>query len=366
MQDLTATKDFSTALWSSLPVPAIVIGPGDKIAAVNPSAELFLNASAKSLIGLPIFDRLTIDAPIESAFDRVRNDSAALFVNSVDVSGGNAPPVTSNIQIAPMAGMPHHVLLLLEAQHLSDRLGRGGHSPKSSARSAIGMAEMLAHEIKNPLAGITGAAQLLSMNLSTEDQELTDLIVAESRRIVALLDQVEQFGNLRPPVRQAVNIHDLLDRARRSATISYAAHMKIIEDFDPSLPPTWVDADQLLQVILNLLKNASEASKGQPGTIRIRTFYDLSLRLRRADGAGKPLPLQVEIIDDGPGIPPDIAADIFEPFVSGRENGTGLGLALVSKIITDHDSWISVDSVPGRTVFRLSLPVAPKERPEDV
>ncbi|MEO8530642.1 MAG: ATP-binding protein, partial [Deltaproteobacteria bacterium] len=157
-------------------------------------------------------------------------------------------------------------------------------------------------------------------------------------------------------------IHDLLDRARRSAMISYAAHMKIIEDYDPSLPSTFADGDQLLQIFLNLIKNAAEATRGAPGTIRLRTFYDISLRLRRADGGGNPLPLQIEIIDDGPGIAPEIAADIFEPFVSGRENGTGLGLALVSKIITDHDAWITVDSVPGRTVFRMSLPVAPKER----
>ena len=222
------------------------------------------------------------------------------------------------------------------------------------------MAEMLAHEIKNPLAGITGAAQLLAMNLAPSEQELTDLIVAESRRIVALLDQVEQFGNLAPPVRRAVNIHDLLDRARKSATVGFAAHMKIVEDFDPSLPPTYVDADQMLQVLLNLLKNAAEAAS-KTGTIRLRTFYDMSLRLRRKDGSGNALPLQVEIIDDGPGLPTEIAGNIFEPFVSGRENGTGLGLALVSKIISDHGGWIAVESAPGRTVFRISLPVAPKE-----
>ena len=141
--------------------------------------------------------------------------------------------------------------------------------------------------------------------------------------------------------------------------------MHFVEEFDPSLPPTFVDGDQLLQIFLNLFKNASEAAGKGGGTIRIRTFYDLSLRLRRKDGAGATLPLQVEIIDDGPGLPPEIAADIFEPFVSGRENGTGLGLALVSKIISDHEGWISVDSVPGKTVFRLSLPVAPREAQKD-
>jgi len=158
-----------------------------------------------------------------------------------------------------------------------------------------------------------------------------------------------------------VNVHDLLDRARKSAKVGFAANMKFVEEYDPSLPSTWVDGDQMLQVFQNLLKNAAESAGKAGGTIRIRTFYEMSLRLRRKDGSGASLPLQIEIADDGPGIPPDIAQDIFEPFVSGRENGTGLGLALVSKIVSEHDGWISVDSVPGRTVFRISLPVAPKD-----
>jgi two-component system nitrogen regulation sensor histidine kinase GlnL len=183
---------------------------------------------------------------------------------------------------------------------------------------------------------------------------------------VKLLEQVEQFGNLRPADRRAVNIHDALDRARKSALMGFAAHMTILEDYDPSLPPTWADPDQLMQVFLNLIKNASEAAGPKGGTIRLRTFYDLSLRVRRKDGVSAALPLNIEIIDNGPGIPPDITQEIFEPFVSGRENGTGLGLALVSKMISDHDGWISVESVPGRTAFRLSLPMAPKDKRKDL
>ncbi|SHG24771.1 two-component system sensor histidine kinase NtrB [Cognatishimia maritima] len=349
----------NAALWSSLPVPAIQVDANDAIVDINGVAEVFLNASAKSLRGVPVWDKIAVDAPLEEAFDRARRTGTPLFVNDVDVGTGNAPPMQCNVQIAEIVDSEGEMIILISPRELASRVSNSV-TVKSAAKSAIGMAEMLAHEIKNPLAGITGAAQLLSMNLPTEELELTDLIVEESRRIVKLLEQVEQFGNLQPPAKQAVNIHDILDRARRSALLGFGAHMEIIENYDPSLPYACGDSDQLLQVILNLLKNASEAA-GKTGTIRIRSYFEHSFKLRRSDGTGHSLPLQIEITDDGPGLPQDIKGDIFDPFVSGKENGTGLGLALVSKIISDHGGWISVDSVPGRTVFRISLPRAPKD-----
>ena len=350
---------MDSAIWNSLPMPAVLIDAQDTIQDLNPAAEGFLNASSKAMRGQPIWDKIMIDAPLEEAFRRARDNGTPLFVNDVDVGTGEGPPVQCTLQIAPVADVPGQMIFLVSSRELAGRMTRS-QGVKSSAKSAIGMAEMLAHEIKNPLAGITGAAQLLSMNLGSEDLELTDLIVEESRRIVKLLEQVEQFGNLSPPQRKPVNIHDILDRARRSALLGFGAHMQIIEEYDPSLPPAEGDADQLLLVVLNLLKNASEAVD-ESGIIRLRTYYEHSFRLRRADGTGQPLPLQIEVIDNGPGLPQDIQGDVFDPFVSGRENGTGLGLALVSKIISDHDGLITVDSVPGRTVFRLSLPRAGKE-----
>ncbi len=283
-------------------------------------------------------------------------------MNDVDVGSGERAPLQCNIQFAHLQGAEGFMIMMISPREIASRMTQNVSSTKA-AKSAIGMAEMLAHEIKNPLAGIAGAAQLLSMGLEGQDLELTDLIVEETRRIVKLLEQVEQFGNLRPPALRPVNIHDVLDRARQSAAVGFGAHMLFVEDYDPSLPRAMADSDQLLQVFLNLLKNASEACKGG-GTIRLHTFYEPSLRVRRKDGTQARLPLQIEVIDDGPGLPPDIAADVFEPFVSGRENGTGLGLALVSKLIGDIGGWISVDSVPGRTVFRVSLPLAPKDAGE--
>ncbi|WP_342075812.1 ATP-binding protein [Yoonia sp. SS1-5] len=348
-----------TALWSSLPVPAMMINADDAITLCNPAAESFLNVSAKALEGRKLWENVMIDAPLEGPFARARDNRTSLFVNDVLVGNGERPPMLCNVQFAPLQGHAATMIVMISPREIASRINQH-HSSGKAAKSAIGMAEMLAHEIKNPLAGITGAAQLLSMGLSAEDQEMTDLIVEESRRIVKLLEQVEQFGNLRPPVLKPVNIHDVLERARQSASVGFGAHMLIVEDYDPSLPQTIADADQLLQVFLNLLKNASEATK-EGGQIRLHTFYDGSLRVQRRDGTKASLPLQVEIIDNGPGLPPAIADDVFEPFVSGKENGTGLGLALVSKLIGDAGGWISVDSVPGRTVFRISLPRAPKD-----
>lgn len=348
-----------TALWSSLPVPALLLDSNEIIIMSNPAAQAFLNLSEKALAGTSLWEKVMIDAPLEGAYARARDSRTSLFINDVDVGSGMGAPMQSNVQFAPLSGTDDIMIMMISPREIAARVTQNGNSSKA-AKSAIGMAEMLAHEIKNPLAGITGAAQLLSMNLAKEDLEMTDLIVEESRRIVDLLENVEQFGNLRVPERKPLNIHDVLDRARQSASVGFGAHMFYLVDYDPSLPQALADADQLLQVFLNLLKNASEAGS-EGGTIRMRTFYDAALRVRQADGSQARLPLQIEVIDDGPGLPPDIANDIFEPFISGRENGTGLGLALVSKLIHDGGGWISVDSVPGKTTFRVSLPQAPAE-----
>ncbi|MBS0573605.1 MAG: PAS domain-containing protein [Proteobacteria bacterium] len=344
------------AVWAALPFPAFAIDAEGRILSANPAAEEFLNASARALAGQPLFDRLAIDAPLEDAFARMRASHSPIHINDVEVGTGDRPPVLCNLQAAPLEDGARASLLLIQPREHADRLGRAQGLTRS-ARSAIGMADMLAHEIKNPLAGIAGAAQLLSMNLSPEDRELTGLIVGETRRIVKLLEQVERFGRMKPPDLRPVNIHDVLDRARRSAELGFAARMRFIEEFDPSLPQVAADADQLTQVFLNLLKNAAEAAGEGGGTIRIHTYYDMALRLRRGDGS-RSLPVQVEITDDGPGIAPAILPDIFDPFVSGRENGTGLGLALVARIVADHGGWIGVESQPGRTTFRVALPKA--------
>lgn len=355
--------------WDALPLPALVLDDQGRVAAMNDAAEFWLNMSRNSTIGRVLDSddmrtRLRIQPSLSPLVARVMRSDEALYQPNVcfeigDRAGGHQErrAAVHAGSAADIGGAVSLLLVPLDEAGLQSQ----SRAVRTAARSAIGMAEMLAHEIKNPLAGIRGAAQLIGMNVPPEDREMAEMIVSESKRIVSLLEQVERFGDTSAPNLRAINVHDVLEKVRRSAAVGFARKIGIVAEYDPSLPDALADADQLTQVCLNLVKNAAEALKDtdQP-VIRLRSFYDHSLRLPpdETDPTGRPLPLQIEIEDNGPGLPPAIADQVFEPFVSGRENGTGLGLALVSKIITDHGALIRVDSRPGRTVFRISLPKA--------
>ena len=381
---MTAPAD---SRWMALPMPAVLFDAQGRFAALNDAAQAWLNLSDRSAVGLLPDDarlagRLRVDpALMQMLAVALQGDEVAsrpaLRWSIGDRTGGFATRMAALHMGPAPEGCVSAVIVPAAA----------GPGPNRAARAAVGMADMLAHEIKNPLAGIRGAAQLLAEGLGPEDRELADLIVAESRRIVALLDQVERFGDTSAPHLAAINIHDVLDRARRSFELTGAinihdvldrarrsfeltgARCRIVPDYDPSLPLALADPDLVVQAVLNLLRNAAEALARDgrtdddprgPGIVRIRTLYDGTLRRTLDD---TPLPLVVEVEDDGPGVPDNIADQVFEPFVSGRENGTGLGLALVSKIAADHGAGLRLNSRPGRTVIRLSLPLAGKDTP---
>jgi two-component system nitrogen regulation sensor histidine kinase GlnL len=221
------------------------------------------------------------------------------------------------------------------------------------------MAGMLAHEYKNPLSGNRGAAQLLEQDADPAGRELTQLICEETDRIVALVNRMEAFSEHAPVARDEVNIHEVLDRVRKIAMSGFARHVTIREEYDPSLPPVHGDRDLLLQVFLNLVKNAAEAVADIAGEIALTTAYRHGLRLAVPGGDGRRhLPLMVSVADNGSGIPEDLKEHLFDPFVTTKRHGTGLGLALVAKVIGDHGGVIEFDSQPRRTVFRVFLPIS--------
>jgi two-component system, NtrC family, nitrogen regulation sensor histidine kinase GlnL len=219
---------------------------------------------------------------------------------------------------------------------------------------------MLAHEIKNPLSGIRGAAQLLEQSASDDDRSLTRLICEEADRIVKLVDRMEVFGDERPVEREPVNIHVVLDHVRRLAQSGFGRHIRFVEEYDPSLPLVLANRDQLVQVFLNLVKNAAEAigEGAADGEIAITTAFRPGVRLSLPGAKSKvSLPLEFCIKDNGPGVSDDLMPHLFDPFVTTKPTGSGLGLALAAKIVGDHGGIIECESQPRRTVFRVLMPM---------
>jgi two-component system nitrogen regulation sensor histidine kinase GlnL len=344
------------ALWSAIPYPALVVDETDTILTANPATESFGGTSQRQMAGRPRAKFLGADSAVLDVVGQARRNGVSVAQYNLMVGWAEQPPQLQNVHAAPLQDAGGDVLILMHPQGMAEKMDRSlGH--RSAARSVTGMAAMLAHEIRNPLAGISGAAQLLEMTLGDSDRELTGLIQAEAARIGKLVDRVEQFGDLRPAQRKPLNIHDVLDRARRAAQAGFAAHARFTEEFDPSLPPTAGDPDQLLQVFQNLLKNAAEAVPRVGGAISIATAYRPGVKMSRPGQSSEGLPLLVTIADNGPGIPENLIRDVFDPFVSSKVNGTGLGLSLVSKFVADHGGVVECDSRPGRTRFRVRLPV---------
>jgi two-component system nitrogen regulation sensor histidine kinase GlnL len=350
--------DPATVL-GAMPDPVIVVDDGNFILWVNNAGEQFLEASAATLRGCNLSDLLPLDSPLFSLIETVRASGSSIAEYSVPLETPRLGAHVMTIQVAPLVEQPGQLVITLHERSIAHKIDRQL-THRNAARSVTAMAAILAHEVKNPLSGIRGAAQLLEQNAIPADRELTRLICDESDRIVALLDRMEAFSDARPIEREAVNIHEVLERVRKVAQTGFARPHRFVEEYDPSLPAVFGNHDMLVQVFLNLVKNAAEALPDHGGEIGLSTSYQQGVRLAvPGTDTRVHLPLVVAISDNGEGIPEDLRAHLFDPFVTTKRNGTGLGLALVAKIIGDHGGVIEFDSQPRRTVFRVFLPTAP-------
>ncbi len=347
-------------ILNALPHPVIVLAADNGFVYANAAAEAFLSTSVAMLKRIRLDDIVPFGCPLLSLIQQVRREHTTVNEYGVDiVTPRQNSPKLADVYGGISPNNPEHVLLMLQQRSMAQMIERQL-THRAAARSVSGMASILAHEIKNPLSGIRGAAQLLEPTLNDEDRALSQLICTETDRIKMLLDRMEVFGDERPLSKEAVNIHDVLDHVRQIADAGFARNIQLIADYDPSLPAVPANRDKLVQAFLNLVKNAAEAigPESENGRIVITTAYRPGVRLAvPGSGTRIALPLMIEIQDNGPGIPASMLEHMFDPFVTSKANGTGLGLALVAKLIADHGGTIECDSEPQRTVFRILLPM---------
>lgn len=352
-------------LLGALPHPILVITADRSIQFANAAAESFFSMSETMLRRSQIGDIFAFGCPLLCLVEQVQQTQSTVNEYAIEVSTPRfAGSKLIDVYGGPMPDEPGTMFLMLQQRSMAQMIERQL-THRAAARSVSGMAGVLAHEIKNPLSGIRGAAQLLEPGLNDDDRALTQLICSETDRICNLVDRMEVFGDERPLTRHAVNIHDVLNHVRRISEHGFGHGVRYVEDYDPSLPDVFGNRDKLVQVFLNLIKNAAEAigDRRDTGRILLQTAFRPGVRLSVPGSDTRvSLPLMIQIEDNGVGIAEHLKPHLFDPFVTTKPSGTGLGLALVAKIISDHGGIIECESEPRRTIFRVLLPMQQRSR----
>jgi two-component system nitrogen regulation sensor histidine kinase GlnL len=345
---------------NALPLPVLTIGSDLQIVDANSAAEAFFDMSLRVMQRHKLSDFIPFGSPVIALVEDVRQRGSSVSEHRVDIG---SPRIGTerivDVFATPLGDDSQSVVVMLQERTIADKMNRQL-THRGAARSITALGALLAHEIKNPLSGIRGAAQLLEQSATEDDRLLTRLICDETDRIVKLVERMELFGEERPVERGPVNIHGVLDHVKRLAQSGFARHIRFVENYDPSLPPVMGNRDQLIQVILNLVKNAAEAVgiDATDGEITLSTAFRTGVRLQVPGSQERvSLPIELSVGDNGPGIPPGLVGELFDPFVTTKVQGSGLGLALVAKIVGDHGGIVECEPAPRRTTFRILLPM---------
>ncbi len=350
----------SETILNTFPYPILVLDENDAIRYANPGAEQFFATGAAQLCRGRLSDLLPFGSPAQSLVREARQNAAVISEYGIDLGTPRLGPRLVDVTASPVVESPDCIVLTLRENSIASKMDRQL-THRGAARSVTGMAAMLAHEVKNPLSGIRGAAQLLEQNADSDDRVLTRLICDETDRIVDIVERMEMFSD-KPIERQPVNIHRVLERVRQVAQSGFAKDIRFQENYDPSIPPVRGNFDQLIQVFLNLIKNAAEAVPAKGGEITLSTAYRHGLRLTVPGSQSRmKLPIEIAVHDNGPGVSDDIRPYLFDAFVTNKAQGSGLGLALVAKVVDDHGGVVECAEVAKGTEFRVMLPMDESE-----
>lgn len=354
LRDLPAAAAAET-LIGAMPIAVLAVDESRRVTTANPAAEQLLGASSAFMTRRRLLDLVPEDSPLVALVDLAAHGGAGVSEYGIVLSSSRFPERLVDVRVTPLGDETGGFLICLVERSMARLIDRHLNH-RNAARSVVGMGAILAHEIKNPLSGIRGAAQLIEQSAGGADRELAQMICEETDRIRRLIERVDIFSDDRPPVGKRVNIHRVLEHVLRLHGNAAGSGIRFVERYDPSLPSVWGNRDQLVQVFLNLVKNAVEAAPERDGEIVLSTRYRLGFKF--AGGGGKPLelPIVVSIEDNGGGVPDDLRDNLFEPFVTTKRNGTGLGLALVASIVENHGGIVEFEAGREHTIFRVRLP----------